>query len=60
MKNKKIKKTLETYGLIGKALCSCAGGIVGFILGDPIIALFGIFIGSILGHMLEKAVIQIQ
>ena len=56
MKNKKVKKAVELYGLIGKALCACAGGIVGFVLGGPILALSGVFIGTIFGHLLEKTV----
>jgi hypothetical protein len=59
MKNKKLKKSLEVYGLIGKALCACAGGIVGFILGGPFVAFAGIFVGTITGHMLEKMVVRV-
>ncbi len=55
---KKSKKIFNVYGLIGKALCACAGGIVGFVLGGPFLAIPGIFLGTIAGHFLEKSVIS--
>lgn len=58
MGNRKIKKVLEVYGLIGKSLCACAGGIVGFILGGPFLAIPCIFIGAIGGHLAEKGVLS--
>lgn len=58
MKSKKTKKAIFTYGLIGKALCACAGGILGFVVGGPLLALPGIFVGSISGQLLEKSVIS--
>jgi len=58
MKNKKAKIIVEIYGLIGKALCASAGGIIGFILGGPLVAVPGIFVGAVAGHMLEKTVIR--
>ncbi len=58
MKNKKTKKALNLYGHIGTALCACAGGIVGFIVGGPFVALFGVLIGCTSGHLLEKCVLR--
>jgi hypothetical protein len=55
MKNKKIKKILKIYGFLGKSLCACAGGIIGFILGGPLLAFSGIFLGNIGGELLEKS-----
>jgi len=57
MKNKKTIKSLKVYGIIGRGLCSCAGGIVGFVLGGPILAIPAIFIGTIIGDLLEKSVL---
>lgn len=58
MKNKKTKKTLKMYGLIGNALCACGGGIVGFVLGGPLIAIPGIVIGSICGHFVGNGLLK--
>ncbi len=58
MKNKKYIKGLKLYGLIGTALCACAGGIIGFVLAGPFVALMGVLIGSISGHLLEISVIK--
>lgn len=60
MKNKKVNKALKLYGLIGTALCACAGGIVSFIFGGPFVALFGILIGCAGGHLLEKIVLKMS
>ena len=46
----------KTYGLIGKSLCGCAGGIVGFIMGGPFLALPGVLAGVFSGHILEKGI----
>ncbi|HLG23690.1 MAG TPA: hypothetical protein VI564_02040 [Candidatus Nanoarchaeia archaeon] len=55
MKNKKIKKQLEVYGLIGKVLTGCAGGIVGFVVGGPFLAVPGVIVGIVGGHLFQKA-----
>lgn len=55
---KKNKNIFKVYGILGKALCSCAGGIIGFVLGGPFLALPGIFLGSVSGHLIEKAVVN--
>lgn len=55
---KKNKKIIKIYNLLGEAFCACAGGIVGFVIGGPILGLAGIFIGSISGHFLQRAVAQ--
>ncbi len=54
MRNKKTKLAFEIYGVLGKTLCACSGGITGFALGGPFIAILGIAIGTIAGHLLEK------
>ncbi len=53
---KKEKNIFKLYAVLGKAFCACAGGAIGFVLGGPLIALPGIFLGSISGYFLEKAV----
>lgn len=58
MKSKKHKKELKTYCLIGKSLCACAGGIIGFVLAGPLLAILGLMIGILGGHLLEKGVIN--
>jgi len=58
MKNKRIKKALKLYGLIGTAVCACAGGIVGFIVGGPLVALLGGLIGAAIGHLLENSTLK--
>jgi hypothetical protein len=52
------QKALQVYGLLGKALCGCAGAIVGFVFGGPLLALPGIFAGIIGGHYLEKSLVK--
>lgn len=58
MKNKKLKKALKVYGLIGKSFCASAGGIGGFLIGGPLVALPGAFVGLVAGHFFEKCVIK--
>lgn len=58
MKNKKVNKALKTYGLIGKILCGFAGGIVGFVFGGALMAIPGILVGFLGGHLLEKSVVN--
>lgn len=48
------KKAVEIYGLLGKSLCGCAGGIIGFVLGGPLLGIPGILVGAIAGNVLEK------
>jgi hypothetical protein len=55
---KKNKKIIKCYNILGEAFCACAGGIVGFVIGGPILGLAGVFIGSISGHFLQRAVAQ--
>jgi hypothetical protein len=57
MKCKKTKKAIKTYGFIGKFLCACAGGVVGFVLSGFPLALLGVVLGSLAGHLFEKATI---
>ncbi len=52
-------KELKVYGMIGKSLCGCAGGIIGFLFGGPILAIPGIFVGAVGGHFLEKNIMPI-
>ena len=58
MKNKKNKIAFEIYGIIGKSLCACSGGIVGFIMGKPALAIVGVAFGTVVGHLLEKVAIN--
>jgi hypothetical protein len=44
----------KLYCQIGRALCGCAGGIVGLIAGGPILAIPGILTGMLGGRLLEK------
>jgi len=56
MKKNKLKKSLGVYGLCGRALSACAGGVIGFVLGGPFLAIPGICVGVIAGDLLEKVV----
>jgi hypothetical protein len=53
-------KNLKIYGLIGKSLCGCAGGIVGFVLGGPLLAVPGVAVGVLSGHVFEKSLVNIS
>lgn len=44
----------KLYCRIGKALCGCAGGIVGFVAGGPLLAIPGVLAGVLSGRLLEK------
>lgn len=57
-KKKNVKFIFEVYGAIGQSICACAGGIVGFILGGPLMAIPGIFIGSLGAHLLERSILK--
>jgi len=54
--DKKTLKAFKLYGLIGKSLCASAGGIVGFILGGPLLAIPGVLLGGMGSHFLERSV----
>ena len=58
MKILKTKKSLKLYSLFGQALCACAGGIIGFVFGGPLIAIPGIFLGTVIGYIMEKMVVE--
>lgn len=60
MGSKKINKSVQIYGLFGKILCAFAGGIVGFILVGPVMAIAGTLIGALVGYFLEKGVIKVS
>jgi hypothetical protein len=57
MKRNKSKKAFNLYGIIGKSLCACAGGIVGFIIGGPALAIVGVLVGGLGGHLLERVML---
>jgi hypothetical protein len=59
MNNKKVKKALKVYNVIGKSLCACAGGIVGFIVAGPFGAIPGALIGGLSGHFIGKGAVQL-
>lgn len=51
MKHKTIQKI---YSTIGHSLCTCAGGIVGFVIGGPILAVPGVLAGLFGGKFLDQ------
>jgi uncharacterized protein YcfJ len=53
MKKTKQLKNDRIYGAVGKVLCGCAGGIVGFICGGLLLSLPGILAGIFAGHQME-------
>lgn len=60
MENENCKKYLKIYGLLGKSLTGCAGGISGFLLGGPLLAILGVIVGVLGGYLLEKSVIKVS
>ncbi len=58
MGSKKTNKILRVYGLLGKILFACAGGIVGFVIVGPIMAIAGILVGALAGYFLQKGVLK--
>lgn len=44
----------KLHNNIGKALCGCAGAIVGFIVGGPLLAIPGVLAGVLGGQFLER------
>lgn len=46
----------KIYGQIGKIFCGVAGGIVGFVIGGVLLAILGVGVGAIAGHLLERKV----
>ena len=51
---KKRNKVEKNFASIGKVVCTIAGGAVGFVLGTPVLAIPGLFVGYIVGALLEK------
>ena len=59
MKTKeKNKKVIEVYAVIGKLFTTFAGGIVGFVIGGPLLAIPGVIVGFIGGYLLERSVVK--
>ncbi|MBM3184198.1 MAG: hypothetical protein FJZ64_02720 [Chlamydiae bacterium] len=56
---KKVNKILKVYGILGKTLCGCAGGVVGFLFGGPVLMIPAIAAGVLGGHLLEKGFVII-
>jgi hypothetical protein len=54
----KNHKSIKIYGIIGKFLCGCAGGIVGFVVEGPVVAISGVFIGAAIGQFFEKSILS--
>lgn len=52
------KNIIKAYSYIGKFLCAVAGSIVGFVCFGIAPAVFGFFLGGLIGHLLEKAVVN--
>ena len=48
----------KVHGMIGKALCGCAGGIIGFLFGGIALTILGVLVGFFAGYMIEKAVLR--
>lgn len=48
----------QIYGIVGKILCGCSGGIIGFLAGGLGFALLGTALGLTLGHVLSKLVVK--
>ena len=46
------------YGILGKAPCGVAGGIVAFVLGEPVMIAPGVILGAVIGHFFEKMVLR--
>ena len=42
------------HNSLGKVLCGCAGAIVGFIAGGPLLAIPGVLAGVLGGQFLER------
>jgi len=57
MKNRKLVKTLKTYSFLGKSLSAVAGGVVGFVLGGPLLILPALCLGIIAASLLEKSLV---
>lgn len=55
-----MSKKLKVYGIIGKSLCGCAGGIVGFVLGGPLVAVPCVVIGVLGGYAFEKSLVGVS
>lgn len=53
-----MEKALKIYGILGKALCGCAGAIVGFFVAGPYLALAGIVAGVMTSEYLERLVLK--
>lgn len=56
--SKKKSKAVKVYNSIGIFFCGCAGAIVGYVVGGPVIAILGVFAGIAVGHYLEKQVLK--
>ncbi len=54
MKINSLQKSFEIYCLFGSSLLAIAGGIVGFILGGPFLAIMGIFLGNLSAHFVQS------
>jgi uncharacterized membrane protein len=58
MNKKNIQNIIKLYGLMGKFLCACAGGVLGFIIGGPFVAVLGAIVGTVSGHLFEKSMVS--
>lgn len=47
--------TTKTYNIISQALCSLAGGSLGFIVLGAHFIIPGLVVGTIVGYLLKKA-----
>lgn len=51
--------SLKIYTTLGKALCAVAGGLAAYLLGGPLFGLLGLALGALIGHALQKSVVNI-
>lgn len=54
----KIDKHVKTYILLGKILCGCAGGIIGFVTLGPVMIVPGIALGILSGYLMKKGILS--
>ncbi len=54
----KETKSLKIYIAIGKFLCAIAGGIVGFVVGGPLLVLPGTIVGVLFGCFFKQTILS--
>ncbi len=59
MKNNKLKNSVHIYNLLGKGLFTCAVGILGLMLGGPLLAAVGLVVGIIGAQLLGRNILKL-